>query len=258
MSSPTIRSDGKTNDGANSGSTILPSGTHSVDASLPNMPQLSGEFAILRKLGEGSYGQVYLATQISLGRLVALKITSGDSGGRNEGQLLAGLEHDHIVKVFSEFADPASQTLCLCLQYIPGMNLGGVIKHLHAAHEAAGLWESAPRRVGCQCVRRSRFRPRGSPRPRRTRGGELSAVGLPARRAAGGSARVRPRQGDSPLRHQAGEHPADAVWPAAPGGLQRRLRSGPPSAQRRHRRDLRLHGPRTHGRHSGTAGRPGR
>src|SRR5262245_61915735 len=98
------------------------------------VPDRVGEFEILSKLGAGSFGQVFLARQSSLGRQVALKVIYGertDDGG--EGQLLAGLEHDHIVKVFSAFADPETGLRGLCLQYVPGADLGVVIRHVHAA-----------------------------------------------------------------------------------------------------------------------------
>lgn len=112
--------------------TVLPSGATVGDGSVSSIPQVVGEFVIVRKLGEGTYGQVFLASQTSLGRHVALKVSRGSETGRNEGQLLAGLEHDHIVKVFSEFSDQSSGTHGLCLQYIPGTDLGAVIRHIHA------------------------------------------------------------------------------------------------------------------------------
>lgn len=110
-----------------------------------------GDFVLVSKLGEGSFGQVFLARQVSLGREVALKVsrppqseregssTSGettdtsptDARARNEGQLLAGLEHDHIVKVYSEFTDKESGTCGLCLQYVPGADLGAIIRRVH-------------------------------------------------------------------------------------------------------------------------------
>src|SRR5262249_49561164 len=108
-------------------------------------PTRLGEFEILGKLGEGAFGQVFLARQVSLGREVALKVThpgmsdsevlSGIASlvpevGRNEGQLLASLEHDHIVKVFSEFVDPGSGSRGLCLQYVPGADLGKIIRQI--------------------------------------------------------------------------------------------------------------------------------
>ncbi|MBA4187169.1 MAG: hypothetical protein C0467_04040 [Planctomycetaceae bacterium] len=115
-------------------------------------PTQIGEFLILSKLGEGSFGQVYLARQISLGREVALKVTRpasndlegssapsqpfgttpSDARARNEGKLLAGLEHDNIVKVFSEFHDVESGARGLCLQYVPGADLGAIIRQVYA------------------------------------------------------------------------------------------------------------------------------
>jgi serine/threonine protein kinase len=97
------------------------------------VPARVGEFEIVSRLGEGSFGQVFLARQGSLGRHVALKVSRGPGGGdRDEGQLLAGLEHDHIVKVFSAFADAATGTHGLCLQYVPGADLGVVIQQVFA------------------------------------------------------------------------------------------------------------------------------
>jgi serine/threonine protein kinase len=97
------------------------------------IPARVGEFEIVSKLGEGSFGQVFLARQGSLGRNVALKVIRGArDSDRTEGQLLAGLEHDHIVKVFSTFTDPDSDSHGLCLQYVPGADLGVVIRHVYA------------------------------------------------------------------------------------------------------------------------------
>lgn len=110
-----------------------------------------GDFVILAKLGEGAFGQVYLARQNSLGREVALKVTrlgtgekddttsgtigpetaKSDARSKNEGKLLAGLEHDHIVKVYSEFHDHQSGARGLCLQYVPGADLNAIIRKVH-------------------------------------------------------------------------------------------------------------------------------
>ncbi|AWM40545.1 Serine/threonine-protein kinase StkP [Gemmata obscuriglobus] len=95
------------------------------------VPPRVGDFEIVSKLGQGAFGQVFLAHQVSLGRHVALKVTDREMAGRSEGQLLAGLEHDHIVKVFSAFADPDTGLAGLCLQYVPGADLGVLIRHLY-------------------------------------------------------------------------------------------------------------------------------
>lgn len=92
-----------------------------------NLGQL-GDFVLMRELGEGGLAKVYLAHQLSLDRKVALKVSHVPS--RGEGQILAGLEHDHIVKVFTEFHDPVTNQHGLVLQYIPGTNLSKVLETL--------------------------------------------------------------------------------------------------------------------------------
>jgi len=93
-----------------------------------------GDFVILRQLGRGSFARVYLAQQVSLEREVALKVS--DRSVIGEAQLLAGLEHDHIVKVYSEFVDPQTRSHCLVLQYVPGTTLAQVIHKLYQDAEA--------------------------------------------------------------------------------------------------------------------------
>ncbi|MCI0703735.1 MAG: serine/threonine protein kinase [Planctomycetia bacterium] len=100
------------------------------------IPAKVGEFEIVSKLGAGSFGQVFLAHQSSLGRQVAIKVFHNEHSGGSEGQLLAGLEHDNIVKVFSAFADADTGLHGLCLQYVPGADLGVVIRHIHAQRRA--------------------------------------------------------------------------------------------------------------------------
>ena len=94
---------------------------------LPEPGQRIGDFAILEVLGEGSFGKVYLARQLSLERLVALKVTA--LRGR-EAHVLASLEHDHIVHVLSEVVDPEQNLRLLCMQYVPGTTLARIIEAL--------------------------------------------------------------------------------------------------------------------------------
>lgn len=90
-------------------------------------PPALRDFHLLRLLGEGSFGQVYLARQRSLGRLVAVKVSQNLG---QEARTLARLEHDHIVRIFSETLDPQSNLRVLCMQYVPGPTLAGVIANL--------------------------------------------------------------------------------------------------------------------------------
>src|SRR5262245_25385920 len=68
-------------------------------ACLPESGEHLGDFELLRVLGAGSFARVFLARQVSLGRRVALKVSACRG---SEARTLAGLEHDHIVRVFSE------------------------------------------------------------------------------------------------------------------------------------------------------------
>ncbi|MDW8479228.1 MAG: bifunctional serine/threonine-protein kinase/formylglycine-generating enzyme family protein [Xanthomonadales bacterium] len=71
-----------------------------------DLPEIPG-YRIERVLGEGGMATVYLATQLSLERPVAIKVlTAGDAGGQQalrferEARMLAALEHPHIVGIF--------------------------------------------------------------------------------------------------------------------------------------------------------------
>jgi serine/threonine protein kinase len=62
-------------------------------AGLPGLGQRIGDFELIRVLGQGSFGIVFLARQISLDRRVVVKVTANAG---HEAQTLASLEHDHI------------------------------------------------------------------------------------------------------------------------------------------------------------------
>ena len=78
-------------------------------------------------LGKGAFGKVFLARQVPLNRLVALKVTA--NLGR-EARTMASLDHDYIVHVFSETVDPRHNRRILCMQYVPGATLQCIIREL--------------------------------------------------------------------------------------------------------------------------------
>jgi len=84
-------------------------------------------FEILDELGVGGAGTVYLARQISLGRKVALKVTVNRG---EEAQILARLEHDNIVKVYSEHINQDENLRVICMQLVPGMSLQKIIEYI--------------------------------------------------------------------------------------------------------------------------------
>ena len=112
-------------------------------------------------LGEGGMAIVYRATQLSLDRVVALKLLASELSDdpsfrarfRREGQLQAGLDHQNIVPVYE--AGESEHGLFLAMRLVPGATLkqlilGGeleprralrllmqVARALDAAHEKA-------------------------------------------------------------------------------------------------------------------------
>jgi serine/threonine protein kinase len=83
------------------------------------------DFDLLTLLGQGAFGQVFLARQRSMQRLVALKI-SADRG--NEPQTMAQLDHPQIVRVYDQRLLPERGQRLLYMQYIPGGTLQAVIE----------------------------------------------------------------------------------------------------------------------------------
>jgi serine/threonine protein kinase len=89
---------------------------------LKNLPAgaVLDDYQIQRVLGTGAFATVYLALQLSLNRLVALKVT-GDLG--HEGRRMARLEHSNVVQVYSERILPDRRIRLLSMQYVPGPTL---------------------------------------------------------------------------------------------------------------------------------------
>jgi eukaryotic-like serine/threonine-protein kinase len=88
-----------------------------------------GEFQILRKIGAGGMGQVYLARQLSLKRQVALKLLRKDLAGdptamkrfQAEAEAVATLNHPNIVQVYG--AGESDGLRYMALEYVEGRNL---------------------------------------------------------------------------------------------------------------------------------------
>jgi len=104
-----------------------------------------GGFRIERLLGKGGMGEVYLARQLSLDRLVALKIlpsnlaTHRDVVERfvHEVKLSARLEHPNLVTAYEAGED--SGVLYLAMAYVKGETLHERIRRLGRLPEAEAL-----------------------------------------------------------------------------------------------------------------------
>ena len=85
------------------------------------------DFDLLLLLGEGAFAQVFLARQISMQRLVALKISVAEG---DEHKTLAQLDHPHIVRVFSQTVLEELGLRLLYMQYHPGGTLKEVVDRM--------------------------------------------------------------------------------------------------------------------------------
>ena len=83
------------------------------------------DFLIIQTLGSGAFANVYLARQVSMHRLVALKVSRGTG---DEPQALAQFDHPNVVRVFDQREIEEGQIHLLYMQYLPGGTLADVVK----------------------------------------------------------------------------------------------------------------------------------
>jgi len=89
----------------------------------------------VRELGAGNFGRVNLVREISTGLERVCKIMSTARRSpkeielmKREMEVLASLDHPHVVKLFEYAEDVARQELILILEYIPGGCCDGLLK----------------------------------------------------------------------------------------------------------------------------------
>ncbi|TJZ76264.1 serine/threonine protein kinase [Chitiniphilus eburneus] len=88
---------------------------------------LQKRFEIVRTLGDGAQGKVYLARDAKLGRQVALKaLRQGRAAGMEEARLASRLQHPNIVTLFDAFE--AQGQSWLVFEYVEGETLGALLK----------------------------------------------------------------------------------------------------------------------------------
>lgn len=92
-----------------------------------------GKYEVIRKLGEGAMGEVFLARDTTLGREVALKALRGNVGELEarerffrEAQAAGRLTHPHAVTVH-DFGEEEGR-LYLAMEYVPGEDLSTLLK----------------------------------------------------------------------------------------------------------------------------------
>lgn len=117
---PTIR-----RDSLEEQSTYIPEGT-----------MLGGRYRIIRLIGLGGMGEVYLGTQSNMDRRVAIKTLKKEfmSNERllkrfyREARAAAALDHPNIVKVYDFGLDPDQGCPYIAMEYLEGMSLDALIE----------------------------------------------------------------------------------------------------------------------------------
>jgi serine/threonine protein kinase len=95
----------------------------------------AGRYRIERVLGEGGFGRVYVATQLSMGREVALKTLHAKLlGDRNhlrrfyrEARSASQLDSPHVVRMYDFGVDEVTGTPFLAMEYLKGEPLNEVM-----------------------------------------------------------------------------------------------------------------------------------
>ena len=105
--------------------------TDPAESSPPKKSKASrlGDFKLLKKLGEGGMGEVYLAHQAGLDRKVALKVLSKELGKKQafverffrEARAMAKLDHPHVLKVYAIDSDKGRHYVAI--EFIDGQSM---------------------------------------------------------------------------------------------------------------------------------------
>ncbi len=97
-----------------------------IAPAFPREGEVLAGFRLVRELGRGAAGRVFLAVQPSLAdRPVVLKITPR---GREEHLALARLQHMNIVPLYSEHVLQARNLQILCMPFLGGATLAQVLE----------------------------------------------------------------------------------------------------------------------------------
>src|SRR6266576_7011597 len=97
--------------------------------------QTTSRYRIIRRLGEGGMGEVFLAEDVQLERTVALKVMSAELAKdenqrkrfRTEAKAISGLSHPHICVVY-EVGENEEGRPFLAMEYIEGQTLEAALQ----------------------------------------------------------------------------------------------------------------------------------
>jgi len=96
---------------------------------------IRGKYRVVKKLGAGGMGAVYLAEQLSIGRRVALKVLQREFAVNDEfikrfhqeARLVGSLNHRHVITIY-DFDQADDGSLFIAMEYVEGRNLKSIIQ----------------------------------------------------------------------------------------------------------------------------------
>jgi serine/threonine protein kinase len=113
---------------------MTPSSDNDLDVLLPLVREATqGDYEIIRELGRGGMAAVYLATDLSLNRKVAIKTMLPDlivrpsmvQRFKREAQLAAGLSHPHIIQIHS--VKETKRLVYFVMKFIEGRSVESIL-----------------------------------------------------------------------------------------------------------------------------------
>ncbi|MBI1313509.1 protein kinase [bacterium] len=127
------RAEGDSGDGTSAEGSAVRSGTSAGAEQKKKKVVRLGDFQLVKKLGQGGMGEVYLARQISLDRLVALKVLSKELAKKpgfverfvREARAMARIDHPNAVKVYAAEADKGLNFVAI--EYVDGQSMQDVM-----------------------------------------------------------------------------------------------------------------------------------
>ncbi len=103
-----------------------------------------GNYRLIRKLGQGGFGEVYLAEHVHLKTQAAIKMlqhvqlpSEAEENFRKEAATIAKLDHPHIIRVFDYGIQDSTSTPYLVMDYAPNGTVrqryprGKILEPLH-------------------------------------------------------------------------------------------------------------------------------
>lgn len=96
---------------------------------------IGGQYVPLALIGEGGMGKIYRAKAKYTGQVIALKVLKSDymedetlkDRFFREAEVVAALDHPHIVKLYSCAPDPAHNTIFMAMELLKGRTLFDVL-----------------------------------------------------------------------------------------------------------------------------------